>query len=366
MIFCVTDMNDFPEWARDVSIDYTKVEFGDSYSQRVIDPLISEQFDNKLASLWHTGKYGFPGSLAVSVLRSDFEAFKNNQYHILPKSDGTRYILHAFTNDSSDPIVDMFERAGCHHIISASFIKRVFQGTILDGELIKTKTGKCEYQVFDCIASCGILMVDRLYSERLVEAHRLISKYYRYSPNDPFMITAKEPLTPSKARLCMALDSTDEEYPLQYPIDGLILVSETAPYQSGRDQGLFKYKKTEDHTVDFHTRIWEKKEFLKSSTWMCDLHIIDNGKRQCVQTFSLEPKHLETLGVDSPSLLNNAILECVWSLQTQRWEPRKQRFDKQIPNNLKTLNLTCQNINENISIKELLSLFPERSQSIRA
>jgi hypothetical protein len=343
---------DHPEWAKNVSIDYTKVEFGNSYAQRVIDPDISSLFGTKLSELWDSGKYGFPGSLAASILRSDFETLKTKKYHILPKSDGTRYILHAFTNDNLDAIVDMFERTGCHHIISTSFIKKVFQGTILDGELVKNSGGQYEYQVFDCIASCGALMVDRPYSQRLTEAQRIISSCYRYSPNDPFIIRVKKPFTPQEAILCMVLEATDQDYPLNYPVDGLILVSENDPYRSGKDKSLFKYKHMKDHTVDFHAKV---------RTWICDLYIIDDKRRKCVQTFDLGPDDLERLGIDSPIFVDNSILECIWSNSKNRWEPRKQRFDKHIPNNLETLDLTCQNIRENITIKELMSFFDSES-----
>jgi hypothetical protein len=201
-------------------------------------------------------------------------------------------------------------------------------------------------------------MTDKPYSERIGEAQRLVNKCYKYAPSDPFRICVKTPCTPEQAYNYLTMETNQENYPLVYPIDGLILVSENAPYQCGKDDGLFKYKKLEDHTVDFQAKVWTRDR--NGTDWHCDLFIMDGGKRKCVQTTPLLPGFLEKLNIDSPALLDNSILECVWSKHLRLWEPRKQRFDKQMPNNQNTLNLTLQNITENISIVDLLSLFEKQ------
>lgn len=189
----------------------------------------------------------------------------------------------------------------------------------------------------------------------MAEATRVIEKLYKYSPQDSFKIMVKKPCDKDQARIIMTIDKNDVHYPLDYPIDGLILVAETRPYLCGKDEKLFKYKKVEDHTVDFFVRTRES----PTKQTMCDLHIIDNGKHAKKYTIQLAPEDLTKLNVGSYKLLDNSIVECNGFIENRSvcWRPLKIRLNKQIPNNQDTLDKTIQNIIEDITLKELCSMF---------
>lgn len=167
-------------WAESVRTDYVIVKFGDGVAMRIMETNLSSEYDNRLAKFWKTNTSGFPGSLAVSILRSDLNTLKTKKYHILPKSDGIRYILFAAKKDNGSRIVDMFERTACHFAIMLEFEKKVFDGTILDGELVQTRQGSYEYQVFDCMASCGELIPHLPYSQRMARARKVVESMYKY------------------------------------------------------------------------------------------------------------------------------------------------------------------------------------------
>ena len=184
---------------------------------------------------------GFPGSLAVSILREDFTAIEKGQYKILLKSDGTRYAMFVFEYPGGDGkslnVVDLLDRSFTHHIVSAAFAKNVYQGTLFDGELVKMKDGTYQYQIFDCLAYCGTYIGNDAHHVRLSTAAKCISSQYEFSPaNHTFQVVVKNYFTPKEA-LCGFF----EEMP--YPIDGWILQDVNRPYVSGKDTFLFKYKK---------------------------------------------------------------------------------------------------------------------------
>jgi hypothetical protein len=82
---------------------------------------------------------------------------KPNKYHILPKSDGLRYIFFSFQTENSfkERIIDMIDRSGSHHRISLTFHQNIFDGTILDCELIQKHDTSFELQIFDCMVFRG-------------------------------------------------------------------------------------------------------------------------------------------------------------------------------------------------------------------
>jgi hypothetical protein len=227
------------------------------------------------------------------LLKRDLEVLKRDTYHILPKSDGTRYILFAFTNEKGEYVIDMIDRLGSHCIISLTFKASVFKGTILDGELTVTKDGEYQYQVFDCIISREAKMMEKVYSSRLTEAQNICEKHYQYqSRSDPFRIVVKDVIKPNVAiELCYA----DSFTVVNYPTDGLILVSESRGYQCGKDNNLFKFKNKEDQTVDFKVTV----SCTGDKRYFGNLFIIDQGQLKCIYPIELLNQDLATLKIGS-------------------------------------------------------------------
>jgi hypothetical protein len=343
-----------PKWANDIVSDYAKIPFGSSFAQIVINEEVVKVFEDKLYSLWKHGKTGFPGSLAVSILREHVPQLESKKYHILPKSDGCRYIMYSFyVNDEA--VVVMFDRSGSHYTVTLSLCQSVFSGTILDGELVTYKDGTIVFQVFDCIATCGNMHYSKPYSERMKEAKNFVDNLYTPDDEDPFKIDCKLPCTKDQARAYMSMDFNDPYFPLNYPVDGIMLVRDESPYICGLNDSILKVKKPHDHTVDFYTRVWEKKDDNRSR-WICELMVSEDRNRKLIQSILITTEILERLEIPSPNSLKDCIVECFWNSVNNQWEPRKLRRDKLYANNMSTFERTVQTIRENISVKELMNL----------
>ena len=88
------------------------------------------------------------------MVRRDLERISREKYHVLAKTDGTRYIMF-LVQYGEEFVVDMFERSGSHYTVSLAFDQKLFKGgTVFDGELVLKNDGKWEYQIFQlCLCS---------------------------------------------------------------------------------------------------------------------------------------------------------------------------------------------------------------------
>jgi len=177
-------------------------------------------------------------------------------------------------------------------------------------------------------------------------AVEILDRCYRHNDTDPFKIVVKNTCTKEVARALLVMKKDDPEYPLNYSIDGLILVSNDLPYVCGRDWNLFKYKKTEDHTIDFLCKITTRENYF-------DLYVSEGKKLNKVCEIEVNKKTMEILGITSPILLNNTIVESSWCAMISKWNPIKMRLDKKLPNNITTLNRTLTTIRCDVTPKEL-------------
>lgn len=147
--FAIPDSIPKPLWAKDSSSDLVKVPFGASGAFQILKPDLVAKYDKLLSDIWDHQSEGFPGSLAISILRRDFSKVISQDYVMLPKSDGTRYLLFAFSDadskgkrnlrDQMRNTILMQNRMGCFFKVEISAKTNLFRGTILDGELIQVR-----------------------------------------------------------------------------------------------------------------------------------------------------------------------------------------------------------------------------------
>lgn len=230
-----------PFWILNSNINFCKINFANKIIDQILDPYLISIYDEKLNNfLKKRNGNGFPGSLAVSILRENFDLIKNNSYSFLMKSDGIRYMLFIFQyydKNNNYYIIDLINRSFTHYIIKCKFSENIFNGTLFDGELVKTKNGLYEYQIFDCIVYSGKYIGDEKHSKRLEIASNCIKNEYIFEEYlDTFKIIVKDYVSPKEALENFYSD-------LYYPIDGWILQDMNKPFLSGKDLSLFKYKK---------------------------------------------------------------------------------------------------------------------------
>ena len=108
----------------------------------------------------------FPGPQPVSIERRHFPLLKRQPYLVCEKTDGVRHILV-----STEEGVFLVNRAFSIEKINV----RVAKDTLLDGELVKTRTGKVLFMVYDAVRVKGESVANLPLTARL-DAARKVTK----------------------------------------------------------------------------------------------------------------------------------------------------------------------------------------------
>lgn len=370
----VEEFDDF-EWIEGANIRVLRIKFADGFSQRIIDEELHEGFRSITENLLmkNMNQYeklgygnsiesGFPGSLAVSILKKNLLDLSRFPYRILPKTDGTRFFLCFVTiGKELNQMCYAINRSNEYHLLEMhGFSFEVYKGTILDGELIKNNSGKFEFQIFDCIVYCGERISNLPHEKRLGG----LSNCFKFlteenQTKNPFYITCKEYLT-----IEQAIELKYGSNTLSYDTDGIILIDSSRNYIFGKDVYLFKLKFS--HTIDFFVEISKSKDpkfnTLKAP-WEYSYFTFMRGSSPKLQIRNIIPddwlkyfqdEHHSYIKQDI-STMNASIVECIWIQEKKLWYPYRIRTDKSYANNEETYNLTLLNITENITFKELIN-----------
>ena len=258
----------------------------------------------------------FPGPQPVSIERRHFPLLKRQPYLVCEKTDGVRHLLAS----TEDGLVVMVNRA-----FSIDTVKvRIPRDTLLDGELVTSKTGKKLFMVYDAVRIKGEDLRDQPLDARLKKA-RAVAKGIIKTAQAPFELRVKTmwPLG----------DQIPDLNSFEYETDGIVLTPMNEPIRMGTHETMFKWKPHERITVDFE---------------------IKNGRELFVQDrgdlFKEATLHVRNERTDLP---NGTIVECGYG--DLGWFVEKIRTDKTHANNRRTYFRTCVNLREAIQITELVS-----------
>lgn len=368
-------------WVEKFSSKSIKIPFGSKICRKILDQEFGQEFRKRtedliLDSLTTNGKLscrsaiqgGFPGSLAVAVLRSKLQDMSQENYKVFFKTDGQRYFLCFVTltskEDKKEYLCYAINRSNEYFILSIhGLTPAVYDGTILDGELIKTSTGSFEFQVFDCILGCKKPTMQKGHPERLRVANECLSTLKgkpELQDKNPFTIVCKEYVSIEEI---ISWRSGEKKH---YDTDGLIFVDTTREYVFGKDEHLLKWKSI--YTVDFTVEIKKisSQDDIGSdpseTCWEYNLFTFQKGnkrKHQCKGIANsswleyFEDKNHEYVRNDLASM-DGMIVECIWKKES--WFPYRIRTDKSNANNDETYQLTLQNIKEDIQFKEIAKI----------
>lgn len=283
-----------------------------------------EQVSDLWSGLSHH-KNRFPGPNPCSIEKSDFEVIRRQEYKICEKTDGYRMLL-TVCMFGEYKLVTLISRAWDVYVIPLKKCPRVwYQGTVLDGELVRTSAGEWVWMGFDAIIVGGIPVYRDPLEDRL-EALRRSMHSYRHSPGEV------------ELRL-KSYYNTLEEYQqylpgLQHNVDGIILTPARLGITVGRHRQMYKLKNAGDHTVDF---------LYKED----GLHVYDQGGKEHVCVAEMK--------IDIPP---GSIIECSYHGNT--WKFHHVRHDKTTANDMLTYRNTLKNIDENIQIQEVGTLLTTR------
>ena len=292
----------------------------------------------------------FPGAQPVTVERKNFETIKKEKYMICEKSDGERAVL-ILININDKPMCFIINRNNELYFMDFSFKKEVFEGSIFDGEIIKTKKtadseGSWNYLIHDCMVYNGTSFMKISHCLRYACVVDFITKRYINKLTDCFNIKTKlfynysDLIAKTWEHICK---NTENE------IDGLIFTPINEPIKFGRQYSLLKWKEPGNHTMDLLVKKMYKK---------INLYGYKKSGNYIFKTFSVEStngmeliKYCTTNRI-LDNLKEGIIIEFKYSFENDLFTPYRIRLDKIHPNGEITIINTLKNIEESIIISD--------------
>ena len=268
-----------------------------------------------IQAAWQGAAAGrFPGPQPVSIERRHFRLLKRQPYLVSEKTDGVRHLLVS----TPDGLAALVNRAFLVEPVKI----RVPKDTLLDGELVKTRTGKMLFVVYDAVRVKGENLMHAPLTERLEKARGVLKGIIK-TAGAPFEIRVK-----TMWDLGSPIPDLNS---FEYETDGLVFTPIEEPIRMGTHETMFKWKPRERITIDF---------------------CLQNGHELFVQDRGEPYKEAELHTRNQRSdLPDGTIVECGYG--DLGWFVEKIRTDKTHANNRRTYFRTLVNIRENIQLQDL-------------
>lgn len=268
-----------------------------------------------IQAAWQGAAAGrFPGPQPVSIERRHFCLLKRQPYLVSEKTDGVRHLLVS----TPDGLAALVNRAFLVEPVKI----RVPKDTLLDGELVKTRTGKMLFVVYDAVRVKGENLMHAPLTERLEKARGVLKGIIK-TAGAPFEIRVK-----TMWDLGSPIPDLNS---FEYETDGLVFTPIEEPIRMGTHETMFKWKPRERITIDF---------------------CLQNGHELFVQDRGEPYKEAELHTRNQRSdLPDGTIVECGYG--DLGWFVEKTRTDKTHANNRRTYFRTLVNIRENIQLQDL-------------
>lgn len=305
-----------------------RTSFAGIETWELTDEVLKERLMKQIRVWWNVSpntKY-FPGPQPVSIERKDFETLRNNNYWVCYKSDGVRYLFVCVRVDDRNYCL-FINRKMNMFMMRITTATVVFEGTVLDGELVyNQKTQKHEYVVYDATIVCGKSVTNKPLSARLESATSVASHITR--SDIAIKIKLFFPLRDFE-------DYVNTVVPeITHGLDGYVFTPEDSPVMSGTHYTMFKWKEQLKNTVDFQVEYHRKRKG----------YVLRVSKGRMLHEVN------DTL-TEAPNQNVPCIVECKYA-GPGKWTPVLIRDDKGHPNNYLTYTKTLYNIKENIQLEE--------------
>ena len=286
--------------------------------------------------------YRFPGNLPVSIERKHIYDIKSTGYLVTEKTDGVRHFLY-LTRYDDKKVCMMLDRNSQLYLVPLNVYEGLYEGSVFDGELVKTKEGGFVFNVFDCVYFCGSNMMAHDFHKRFASVLELMKMIFP-SKGDPFKFKTK-----GFFHIVDFAGAVEFAKKQNYKTDGYVFYSQTDPYVPFRNWTMYKWKPLEDNTVDFQVTKTTKAREYKFT-------VFDHQKGEItIQTISLVPSIVQVeleYSLMSQESNGSVVAECKWDPSLALWMPKQVRKDKSHGNDLFTFEKTVLNIKENIQLSD--------------
>tara|TARA_X000001036_G_scaffold428315_1_gene457944 strand:- start:1163 stop:2284 length:1122 start_codon:yes stop_codon:yes gene_type:complete len=300
----------------------------------------------------------FPGPQPVSLERNDIIKLTKYAYAVCEKTDGMRYMLAALKINDNGVLKNstfLVDRSFKIYTLNGAWsCCSVYDGTLLDGEVVRNNKGEYLYYPHDCIMRAGINYGLDNFRKRY-EHSKEVSVLWRKTENSIVGVQYKMMYDLKDLKKLVSKET-------EHPVDGLIFTPIGLGVQSGTQHSLIKWKKPDKHTFDFEVEmkgqradlfVFDKMSLTKFKTLNKRTPLgksFINEMNLLITNEKMEEINIE----ENKAFPTKLIVEC--SLKDSEYFPLKIRRDKLRPNSLRTIEKTLLNIEENITESELLNL----------
>ena len=291
----------------------------------------------------------FPAPQPVSIEKKDFVKLENYKYGVSLKLDGIRFLLYFIRDRNNVNQSILINRALNFYNIHIEAEQNIFNGTLLDGEVIfNKKTNKWDFMIHDAIILCGNKINKLSHSLRLADTVCCIETFINNNnPSSPntLNITVKEfyPFDKFEDFITNIYTKSDNN-------DGIIFMPENLPVISGTQYSMLKWKPENKHTFDF---------LIKECEIGLEANVFHMGSMKSfakIHYNTEQGKKFVDNAKATDGYKNECILECSFNAKTSNFEPLLVRTDKTHPNSMRTIERTLFNINENIQISDYMNI----------
>tara|TARA_A100001015_G_scaffold290406_1_gene363376 strand:+ start:350 stop:1327 length:978 start_codon:yes stop_codon:yes gene_type:complete len=275
-------------------------------------------------------------TMPLNLLNENVNFIKNNcdSYIVGDKADGVRFLL--FVIDSKNYLIS--RNCKVYQLNTIILTPTDFNLSVLDGEFVINKQNIDNenrigfYVAYDTLCYCGTPLLkytnksryEHLYNfmcNKFSDLGFIIKTFYNIKHVDCIL----QNIIPN----------------MPYKSDGLIFIKIDDPFMHGTNKNMFKWKRPEEHTVDF-------KVVHKNNNFY--LYTSDQKDPFCV----LKDIH-DTNIVDNINTNKNTIVEFMYF--NNNFIPLHIRNDKHIANSTNTVKSTLESVKQNISIEQIIKTF---------
>lgn len=285
----------------------------------------------------------FPAPLPVSIEKKNFEKLEKFEYNVSLKLDGTRFLMYFLKDKLGKNQCILANRALKFFSIQINCDANLYDGTLLDGELINIDSN-WKFIIHDGLLLGGNKISKQPYSSRMFDTQCFVESFiFKDSPTQ---------LEVKKFYKFTEIEQFINDVYNKYEggCDGIIFMPEKLPVIAGTQYSMFKWKPHTKHTFDF--MICEEDDNLIAKVYhlnkfeiFAKIHFnTEEGKK-----FIENTKQLENYN-------NECVVECSFDSVKNNFSPILVRTDKTHPNSLRTIERTLFNINENITLENFIEL----------
>ena len=287
----------------------------------------------------------FPAPQPVSIEKKDFSKFTSYKYTVALKLDGTRFLMYFIKDKHNNNYCILINRALQFFTIEMNAENTIYNGTIIDGELIKIDN-QWTFMVHDAVLICGNKINKLTHTNRLNDTKMCLESFIANNPANTVNICIKEfyPFEDFTNFIDNVYNKNIDRS------DGIIFMPDKLPVISGTQYSMLKWKPPTKHTFDF---------LVNEIDVGLEAKIFHMGKMNTfakIHNNTEQGKVFITKTKEFADYKNECIVECTFNKEQQNFEPILIRTDKTHPNSLRTIERTLFNINENINIEDIQNI----------